>query len=238
MTLADVRLLMRDEESGISVISWHSQALWNARKGSVVDDETALRLSKQLRDNRHALMHALKVLADAGHFVFLALLLELDRAEYEVDFENLRIENSMTVFDGELRKTRTTKYSDEQKVRRIRIAFGELYTYHNKRNRNTYLIQSSESTKALEQCLTVLSKKSLLVAELDHEIKEILALPESEVLLRRVLERMAAIKPEAFAEARWALQAFMDISGSLISAKWEDHRYVRAEIASSDDVED
>jgi Alw26I/Eco31I/Esp3I family type II restriction endonuclease len=237
MTLADVRLLLSEEQSGQAVISWHSQALWNAHKESVIDDETALRLSKQLRDNRHALMYVLKTLADAGHFVFLTLLLELKWAEYEVDFENLRIQDSVTIFDSEVRRSRTTTYSDEQKARRIRIAFTELYTYHTKRNRNTYIIASPESTRALDQCLDALSNKSAVTTELDKEIQEILALPESETRLRQMLKRFVKINLEVFSEARNALQRYMDASGLSIANKWQDQRYVRTQIAALEDVE-
>jgi Alw26I/Eco31I/Esp3I family type II restriction endonuclease len=238
MTLADVQSLILEESLGKSVISWHSQALWNARKFSVVDNETALRLSKQLRDNRHALMYALDAIAQEGHYAFLSLFLELDRAEYEVGFQNLRIENSVTVFDNEIRKARLTKYSDEQKARRIRIAFAELYSYHAKANRNVFFIQTPEAASALEKCLSISSHKNGAVAELDSELKQILALPDSEALLRQALEKLSGIKPESFANARETLQSFMDICGHAIAADWENLRYVRTEIAGSTELED
>ncbi|MFM7711800.1 MAG: hypothetical protein ACKO7A_03340, partial [Microcystis sp.] len=52
-SLREVVHLRKVEAAGETVISWHSKALWDLRKNDVLDEETALRLSKILRDNRH-----------------------------------------------------------------------------------------------------------------------------------------------------------------------------------------
>lgn len=131
MSLREVLHLRKVETDGETVISWHSKALWDLRKEDVLDDETALRLSKILRDNRHTLMSVLQKIADAGHFTFLAIFLELEYAQQKVDFINLHIENHFTQFDSISYLPRDNKYAEAQKIRRFRVAFESLRDYSN-----------------------------------------------------------------------------------------------------------
>jgi len=113
MMFTDVVRLRQAEASGEEVVSWYARALWDMRKGDVADDETALRLSKLLRDNRHTVMAVLKSVAAAGHLAFLVTYLELGRADYEVDFKELRVENHITRFSEMIHAPRETKYAVE-----------------------------------------------------------------------------------------------------------------------------
>eukprot|EP01034_Spumella_vulgaris_P039326 gene39326-48588_t len=74
--------------------------IWDQVKDRVQNTETALRLSKILRDNRHTYMYILKRLQDQGHLTFLASLLHLEAADYEIEFENLRTQDHLTFFDA------------------------------------------------------------------------------------------------------------------------------------------
>ena len=140
MYLSDVELLRTDESLGQAVISWHSRQLWDNLKNNISSDEEARRLSKILRDNRHSLMHALQRLSGLGHFYFLATLLELDRADHNVSFDDLAIIDHLTQFSRITHSARTTKYATEQKARRCRIAFAALGTYF-----NMYVVRSFET---------------------------------------------------------------------------------------------
>jgi Alw26I/Eco31I/Esp3I family type II restriction endonuclease len=144
MVLREVVHLREVEAKGESVISWHSKALWDLRKEEVLDDETALRLSKLLRDNRHTLMSILQRIADAEHFTFLGTFLELEYAEQEVKFVNLRVENHITQLDQITYFPSVTKYADEQKARRCRVAFESLRNYFRKESRNTYVVTTPQ----------------------------------------------------------------------------------------------
>ena len=165
LSQADVSLLIAQEAQGEKVISWHTKSVWDARKGSMSDDETAGRLSKLLRENRHALMHCLQQISKAGHYSFLLGYLELHYADSKVEFRNLRVEDHITRFDEEIRTPRTTQYAATQKVRRIRIAFQDLEEYHKKENRNTFLVSNLKSEAALRECLGALAEKPHGVAE-------------------------------------------------------------------------
>ena len=120
------------------MISWHSKALWDLRKQSVADDETALRLSKILRDNRHSFMAILREIERAGHHAFLFSLLHLECADHDVEFDGLRVLDHVTQFTAQRRTRRTTKYAIEQKARRCRIALESLRTYFKKKNRSVF----------------------------------------------------------------------------------------------------
>ena len=96
MEPSDVAWLIARERLGESVISWHSRQAWDSCKSRVQTGEQALRLSKILRDNRHSYMAALSQFAERGHFGFLASLLELGYADFDVEFEGLRIVDHIT----------------------------------------------------------------------------------------------------------------------------------------------
>ncbi len=240
MYRSDVMLLQADERSGDDVVSWHSAGLWNACKGRVKSDEQARRLSKMMRDNRHSLMHALQAVADAGAYTFLASLLELERADYDVEFVNLRIEDHLTAFDKLKRTPRTTKYADEQKARRCRIAFGELLTYFQKGNRNSFVVRDAASDKLLNAAVAALKTDVGATAMLD---KALIAAGQaadgtSDTAFRELLPQLASARRPAFKKAMDLLRQHMDAVGGLLAARWKDERYVRDLEDAEEDADD
>jgi hypothetical protein len=224
MTAGDVELLREHEKQGETVISWHSKSLWDLRKDSVTSNETALRLSKLLRDNRHALMAALERIARAGHFAFLTTLLELYRADYEIKFDNLQITNHVSTCDRLVKHPRHNKYAAEQKVRRCRVALQELAIYFGKENRSSYLVSNAASAAALDRCLSELDK--LGRSPLDNQIAT--AVDAGDAKFVPLIADIEAINPEAFAAARIALEESMSEVGKLLSSMWSDERYIRS----------
>lgn len=229
MYLSDVKLLLADERAGEEVVSWHSAALWDACKSLVKSDEHARRLSKLMRDNRHSLMHALQAVADAGAFTFLASLLELERADYDVAFLNLRIENHLSVYEKLKRKPRTTKYADEQKARRCRIAFIELLTYFEKENRNSFVVRDEASDRLLASTLAVLKNDAAATANLDKRMIAAAKATDgtSGAAFRKLVPLLATAKPPSFKRAQGLLRRHMNSVGRLLSAQWQGARYVR-----------
>jgi Alw26I/Eco31I/Esp3I family type II restriction endonuclease len=230
MTLGDVKLLRNVERQGGSVMSWHSQSLWDLRKESVVTDETALRLSKLLRDNRHVVMLLLREIARWRHFAFLLSLLHLDFANFDVKFKNLRIEDSVTTYEGIIRTKRETKYAVEQKARRCRIASGELEGYFTKENRSIYVVWNDTVEERLKLALGKLNKKSKEIGDLNIKLSSILEGPpeQQDALLRDAVNEMSQLGEQiSFQEAKAALESVMTEVAQLLSAKWTDERYVR-----------
>jgi Alw26I/Eco31I/Esp3I family type II restriction endonuclease len=229
MTLRDVRHLLAAERRGEQVASWYCRALWDRHKESVVDEETALRISKLLRDNRHTLMRVLERIAAAGHFTFLATFLGLDCAEHDVEFVNLRVENHLTRFDQLVHSARTTKYAVEQQARRLRVAFDALRDYVGKENRNAFVISNDGIEDAIRAAICKLDAAG--VRRLDKELKNVLSVEvPSEEALREVVVKVPSARnePVEFKHARSALQQAMDLVAEELSALWDDDRYVRA----------
>jgi len=233
MKLRDVAHLRQVEANGEKVISWHSKALWDARKEDVVDGETALRLSKLLRDNRHTLMSILQKIAKAGYYTFLATFLNLKKAENEVYFINLRIDNSLTIFDNISRNKRQNEYVKEQKARRFRVAFQSLQEYFTKETRNAFVISSSVIDSKVEAALSILHNSSNEIRELDREIAALLSndnLDTVDVKCRELVDRIPSIDPPEFAQAKQELKQAMSLAAGELSKMWEDERYIRTDL--------
>jgi Alw26I/Eco31I/Esp3I family type II restriction endonuclease len=234
MTLADVQHLLRMEHAGVSVISWHSKALWDLRKHSVQDDETALRLSKLLRDNRHSFMACLREIECSGHQAFLVSLLNLECADFDVEFVGLKVANHVTAFTARKRKPRTTKYAVEQKARRCRIALESLRTYFKKKNRNAFVISTPAIKDATSTAIAALGAEPEQLQKFDKQVARILKLRKQEAIdsgFRKLLRRVPAEWPEQFLAAKNSLESAMAAVAKELSAQWNDERYVRVEDA-------
>jgi Alw26I/Eco31I/Esp3I family type II restriction endonuclease len=231
MSVRDVQHLIAAEGRGQQVASWYCRTLWTRRKESVTDEETALRLSKLLRDNRHTLMRVLEQVAAAGHFTFLATFLGLDFAEHDVEFVNLRVEDHLTRFDQLVHSDRTTKYAAEQRARRLRVAFDALRDYFAKENRNAYVISNDEIEALIRDATCELHGTSDNIKTLDKDLRSVLSaeVPSDEDL-RKVAARIPSLQdePAKFKTARTALQKAMDLVAEELSLLWDDERYVRA----------
>lgn len=240
MSLSDVELLKADEHAGEEVVSWHSAALWNACKDLVKSDEHARRLSKMMRDNHHSLMKALQAVVDEHAYTFLASLLELDYADFDVEFKNLCIEDHITTFDALIRTPRTTKYADEQKARRCRIAFGELINYFQKENRNSFVVRSETSDKLLEEAIAALKTDLAATKKLDMALIAAVNTTDrtSDAVFRKLLPALASAKLPSFKPARELLRQHMDEVGNLIASLWEDDRYVRELDDAEEDLDE
>lgn len=237
MPLRDVVHLRDTERSGERVASWYCQHLWDLRKASVTNEETAGRLSKLFRDNRHTVMFILDRFARAGHFTFLASFLGLQYADTDPTFENLRAEGHVTTFDKLNPGTRVTKYAVEQKARRVRVAFAALHDYINKPSRNAFQVTSPAIEEAIVAALSALSQTPAGILALDRELSAILGSEApSEESLRAIVPRLPTTNlPPAFARARASLETAMRLVGEQLSGQWDADRYLRAGIGEEVD---
>ena len=174
-------------------------------------------------------MSALSTIAAKGHFAFLASLLELSHADWDVEFVGLRIENHITEW-SEIRHTpRETKYASEQKARRSRIAFGELLSYFAKPNRNAFIVETHKSIELLDLALEQLEEVRKDTDAFDVAIKGALASDASEVdeKFRAIYLAFSDFDFGIFAKTRETLQAHMDEVGENIASMWDDDRFTR-----------
>jgi Alw26I/Eco31I/Esp3I family type II restriction endonuclease len=233
MTLREVLYLREVEAKGQTVISWHSKALWNLRKEDVVNDETALRLSKMLRDNRHTLMSTLQRIADAENFTFLGTFLDLEYAEQEFKFVNLHVENHITQFDRLNCLRRETKYMEKQKVRRCRVAFESLRDYFRKENRNEYVVSTTQIENEISSVLQILELSSPEIRDLDQQIVGLLS-STSKVPMEEgfctIVKNIPKNDPPNFVDAKNRMTGVMQLASLELSSKWDSDRYVRGEL--------
>ena len=232
MTLWDVEHLRESESLGGEVASWYAKPLWDLRKDSVESDETALRLSKLMRDNQRNAMRLLACLHKAGSFAFLASLLELEFADYDFEFEGLVVEDYVTKYDRVSESPRETKYAEEQKARRLRVGFDALKDYSDKDNRHTFFVGEREVQAQLEKALKTLESVSPEIQEINQQMNILLASTEevaNDSRLRLLSSRVPKKSNPIFREAMGHLLQAMECVGQNLSQLWDNERYVRAE---------
>ncbi len=232
MYLSDVRLLIAAENAGERIISWFAKEIWDRRKAAVADAETALRLSKLLRDNRHTYMFLLKELLDRGFYTFLASLLHLQEADFNPEFSGLKARNHLTYFDSITKRPRTTKYANEQKARRIRIAFTSLADYHKKNNRSAFVIQNNHSEIEFSAGFKRLEILKSVTNDLDIKIAKIVGkveLSESDLReLARTLSDIMFSNSESFSSVQYHFDRGMVEVAKELDEMWSTDRYVRS----------
>ena len=236
MTFSDVQHLINAENNGEEVASWYCKHIWDLRKHDVKNNENALRLSKILRDNRHTAMFILSELLKDNHYLFLSTFLGLQYAERSVSFSNIKIENH--IITGQIsEQPRDTKYTEEQKARRMRIGFEALKSYIEKENRNALLVINDKIIDKINEIKNILQDIPDEYKLLNEKISEQFNSEEvSDELLRDLVTHLPTkeSEPANFKLARKYLQEIMEIVGDELSKMWEDERYVRQTFADLD----
>lgn len=186
-----------------------------------------------MRDNRHTLMSILQKIADAGYFTFLATFLELEYAEHEVEFVNLRVENYITKFDQIRDSPRHTKYVEKQKARRCRVAFESLRDYFRKESRNSYVITTEQIESEIASVLDILKRSSSEIKSLDTKISELLSGISKDSLeegFPAIVKSIPKNYPQNFSDARNKMVEIMQLVAVELSNQWNSERYVRGQL--------
>jgi Alw26I/Eco31I/Esp3I family type II restriction endonuclease len=238
MSFWDVEYLRCREVGGTLVVSWYARPIWQALRDLVVDEETALRLSKVMRDNQRQAISFLGQIRNHGHAAFLASLLELGYADFDVRFEELVIEDFVTKYGALICSHRTTKYATEQKARRLRIGFEALRSYAIKSNRHYTPIRSTGVERELRLANESLARAENDIQVLNREIIAVLDQPSTsthEEALRRLSVKVPRIEDvQSFVQAKHHLEEAMSAVAAELAGMWSDERYVRAEFAFDD----
>lgn len=238
MSIWDVEYLRQREDGGAQVVSWYARPIWQSLRDLVVDEETALRLSKVMRDNQRQAISFLTDIRAHGHTAFLGSLLELGYADFDVEFENLVIEDFVTKYGALICSPRTTKYATEQKARRLRIGFEALRSYTSKSNRHYTPIDSTAVEHEIKLAVESLARAENGIQELNREIFAVLDQPSTsthEEALRKLSAKVPRIEDvQAFVQAKHHLEEAMSAVAAELAAMWNDERYVRAEFAFDD----
>ena len=229
MSFDDV-LYLRELEKSIPVTSWYAKSLWDLRKKSVSNEENALRISKMLRDNQRLAMRILSTLFEKYQIPFLIYLLNLDYANYDNNFLNLRIDNYVTVYDKVLKKERSTKYSIEQKIRRIRVGLFALENYISKENRHYQNDFDEEVKNVVYKSEELLNSSNNDYQKFKIELKKIFFEKDNKNLesdLKKIIPNLEEKKLEDFEAVKQLLKSSMDKIAKKIASQWGSERYVR-----------
>ena len=87
MYYSDVQHLISVEEGGSTVTTWYAAPIWQRCKQKVYDKESALKLSRIMRDNRNIAMMLLADFVKHDEFLFLLTLLNLNYADYDYEID-------------------------------------------------------------------------------------------------------------------------------------------------------
>lgn len=136
MSLADVKLLISDEENGCEVVSWHSKHLWDKLKFIINDDYEARIASNYMRKNLHFILSSLAYLHINGCDEFLInkiLSSNLDYSFYDYSFDGF--DSTTGNYDYMYSKELKGKNQENNVTRYIKVAFESLEKYIDKKNR-------------------------------------------------------------------------------------------------------
>ena len=232
MYYSDVCHLIEAENNGETVATWYANPIWQKCKNKVTDKESALRLSRVMRDNRNVAMMLLADFIDQKEYLFLFTLLNLEYADYEYDIipSSTCIVNQIVTV-GFAKKTSTLRYVNIQKTRKIRVAFSSLSEYSHKENRNGFTYTNAMIEALKKRAFLELSKVSADLMEKNRTLTSILSVDEVldteiEAFLSSI--NYAALKQtKEYFEAKKLLIQIMDEVSSALSSNWDDPRYSR-----------
>jgi len=232
MYYSDVQHLIAAEQQGMTVTTWYADPIWQACKRKVTDKETALRLSRIMRDNRNVAMFLLHDFLQNGELLFLLSLMNLNYADY--DYEpmeySVQIANQIVTIDFQ-RKTSALRYVSIQKTRKIRVAFSALNEYAQKENRNGYRFTNTEIETLKRQTYELLStvdeSLSTYNKQLCHIIKDSCSSNHDIEQFINSLNYSELIQNPIFIQAKENLIRIMELTATELSSKWDDPRYSR-----------
>lgn len=174
-TLADVAKLIKAEDGGAQVISWHSKYLWDSLKHRVVDESSANMARLLLRKNLHNVLSLLSLIGDSGYRNFLLRYLHPEYADF--DYEFLYFDPATGGFEA-LKKPLDNSYSKTKAERYLRVSFEALDEYRDKTNRKSKLWDDSQCQLISRQILEQLElgnwqQAAMLVESFSRRLSEL-----------------------------------------------------------------
>lgn len=231
MYYSDVLHLINVEQSGETVATWYANPIWQKCKRKVTDKESALRLSRVMRDNRNIAMMLLADFIDKGEFLFLLTLLHLEYADYEYDIiPNSTIIHNQIVTVKFFRRASTLRYVSIQKTRKIRVAFSSLAEYARKENRNGYMYTNKEIRALKSKAFSLLSRVSGSLKAHNRALIAALSNDGSDADIEQFIasiDYLAIKQTPEYVEAKRILIRIMEIVAAELASNWNDPRYSR-----------
>lgn len=232
MYYSDVLHLIETEKKGIQITTWYADPIWQRCKLKVCNKESALRLSRIMRDNRNIALQLLYELMEQGQYLFLLSLLNLQFADYEYSVlpKTIKIQKQIVNVNFE-KKPSSLRYVSVQKARKIRVAYSALSDYANKDNRNGYTYTNKEIEKIKQQILSILSDVDDSFKDINNELITILSMPKTSISdIENFIEHLdyeKFLSDPVFIKAKQLLIKIMDLVSVELESMWNDTRYSR-----------
>lgn len=232
MYYSDVQHLISVEEGGSTVTTWYAAPIWQRCKQKVYDKESALKLSRIMRDNRNIAMMLLADFVKHDEFLFLLTLLNLNYADYDygIDPATLNVNNQIVTVQF-ISKPSTLRYVNIQKIRKIRVAFSSLIDYANKENRNGFMYTNDEIEHLKQQAFSTLSSVNTFLSNKNKDLKSAISNEATtdtdlEIFLQNI-DYTELLDVPQFKDVKNLLVKIMSIVADALSSKWDDSRYSR-----------
>lgn len=229
---SDVQHLIAVESTGETVTTWYATPVWNLCKNKVTNTETALRLSKIMRDNRNIALMLLSKFMTSGECLFLLSLLNLQYADYQYQIipDSQEIYNHIVTVDFTY-ETSSLRYVTIQKRRKIRIAFESLSDYATKDNRNGFIYNSPTIEQLKSTIFDILSSVPQEYKILNSKLCSIISNPvisdnEIESFLNEV-DYNKLLSLNEYVAAKEKLYEIMSLVAQELSNNWDSARYSR-----------
>jgi len=169
MSFIDVKSLITDEKNGQIVISQHSRFIWDILKNEVIDDNSALQLSKVMRKNLHNILTVFYKIYDLGFKDFLTkYYLHPEYAKYFIKFDGFN--SNKGSYKKMIKIIGDKKQYKNSAERYIRKSFESLDKYSKVSNRNTKVLAEKDVSKQLEKVFHYLKQKDYIKAKRNLDI--------------------------------------------------------------------
>lgn len=231
MYYSDVLHLVEVEKNGESVATWYANPIWQKCKWRVSDKESALRLSRVMRDNRNIAMMLLSDFIDKKEFLFLLTLLHLEYADYDYEIipDSTTIHNQIVTVQFS-RRASTLRYVSIQKTRKIRVAFSSLAEYAKKDNRNGYMYSNAKILDMKSRAFSLLSRVAEPLKESNRVLYAALSEDGSDADIEQFIASVdyhAVKQTPEYTEVRRILIDIMELVATELASNWDDPRYSR-----------
>ena len=142
-TKSDVDELIKIEESGEQVISWHSQAIWDAIKHTIKNDTDAKFASSVMAKCHENVLNILAIIYKKTGKDFLMVYLHPEFSLVDYRFENVDLSHldRIKIISAPL----DSKNKRKNQERYVHIAFESLEEFSKKKNRKNYFLVDENS---------------------------------------------------------------------------------------------
>lgn len=220
----DVEALLELESVEEAVISWQAKQVWDLGKQQVMDDETALRLSKLMNVNQHEFMRLLVRARNSGIEDALIQFLSPQYAIQRVNF--IGLDPATLRYERIEFNNRQLTYARSKAARMIRIAFSSIDDYALKSRRNITMLPSTlvdEQLSAVEQAMNrAKSNPTEWRGELQSALETSRSIDDRDRRLQVFVASFGFSRQSTFLELREAFLAYMNRVGDVLAGRMDD----------------